>query len=66
MSNLVESGMTRDEIVEFVMSNSKGKSGLAAVGPIIDQLVNFIAWQQEQIDALQSRMEVLEILGVKQ
>jgi hypothetical protein len=55
--------MTRDEIVEFVMSNSKGKTGLAAVGPIIDQLVNFVAWQQGRIEALQSKIEVLEILG---
>ena len=52
--------MTRDEIVEFVMSNSKGKTGLAAVGPIIDQLVNFISWQQEQIETLQTRVQNLE------
>lgn len=55
--------MTKNEIVDFVMCNSKGKTGLAAVGAIIDQLVNFIAWQQEQIEALQSKIEVLEILG---
>lgn len=55
--------MTRDKIVEFVMSNSEGKTGLAAVGPIIDQLVNFVAWQQEQIECLQSKIQILEILG---
>ena len=55
--------MTRDEIVEFVMKHSKGKTGLAAVGPAIEQLVSLITWQQEQIESLQSKIEVLQILG---
>lgn len=55
--------MTRDEIIEFVMSNSKGKTGLSAVGPIIDQLVSFVAWQQEQIEDLKFKVLVLESAG---
>lgn len=53
--------MTRDEIIEFVMKNTKDKTGLAAVGPIIDQLVNFVSWQHELIQALEHRVEQLEI-----
>lgn len=52
--------MTRDEIVEFVMSKSEGKTGLAAVGPVLDQLVNFLAWQQEQIEELKFEILVLK------
>ena len=52
--------MTRDEIIEFVMKNSEDKTGLAAVGPIIDQLVNFVSWQHELIQALEQRVEQLE------
>ena len=52
--------MTKDEIVEFALKYSKGKSGLAAVGPIIDQLVSFVAWQHELIQSLEQRVEQLE------
>lgn len=54
--------MTKDEIVEFVMSNSKGKTGLAAAGPILDQLVNFVAWQQEQIEELKFEILIIKNL----
>lgn len=52
--------MSRDEIIDFVMANAKGKTGLAAVGPIIDQIVNFISWQQDHIEILQQKVKDLE------
>lgn len=55
--------MTRDEITEFVMQNTGGKSGLSAVGPMIEQLVSLIAWQQEQIDGLKFEVLVLKNSG---
>lgn len=53
--------MNEEEITDYVMQYTRGKTGVSAVGPMIEGIIAFVAWQQEHLVNLEKRVLELEL-----